>query len=110
HVQVPASRRPDPRRDCVHAVCWRVKDAFTSAERETVETRSGVIVLPLAARGVAVPAAAAGSGGGDRNGGDSAEGSRKEEACLKCGERRDDVNRAFCSFEGGGFLGQGIAS
>ncbi|CAM9581136.1 unnamed protein product, partial [Scytosiphon promiscuus] len=78
HVQIGASRRPDPRRDAVHAVCWRVKDAFTSAERETVETTSGVIVLPLstaaaaatggrrAAAGAAEawPAGGGGSGGG----------------------------------------------
>lgn len=125
-MQVGASRRPDPRRDPVHAVCWRVKDAFTSAERETVETRAGVIVLPLStATGhrAVVPGnrppdgAGRGSGGGgsgERSGdslggdgdGDGVGGSR-EEVCLKCGERRDDDARTFCTFEGGGFLGQG---
>ena len=83
HVQVGASRRPDPRRDPVHAICWRVKDAFTSAEREIVDTKSGVIVLPLSLRMREVAAgtgarpprsvsgdrAAAGGAGGDGGGG-----------------------------------------
>ena len=124
HVQVGASRRPDPRRDSVHAVCWKVKDAFTSAERETVETTAGVIVLPLSTAAARRPVVAgdrssdgagrgSGGGGGGKtrdslgDSGSGSSGSGKEEVCLKCGERRDDEARAFCTFEGGGFLGQG---
>lgn len=116
-MQVGASRRPDPRRDSVHAICWRVKDAFTSAERETVETRAGVIVLPLSTAtgrpavvsGARTPHGAVSGSGGEKSGdslGGGGGGSSKEEVCLKCGERRDGGARAFCTFEGGGFLGQ----
>lgn len=92
-MQVLANRRPDPRRDPVHAVCWKVKDAFTSSDREVVEITSGVIVLPLAL-------VTRGTGGG------SAAGPTGNAICVKCGEPRDDDARAFCTFEGGGFLGQ----
>lgn len=114
HVQIGSDRRPDPRRDAVHAVCWRVKDAFSSAEREVVETSSGVIVLPLARsfRGAMVREGSRGdvettardSGGS----GGSEDKKLKETCCLKCGEIRDDDARVYCTFEGGGFLGQGV--
>lgn len=112
HVQVGANRRPDPRRDPVHAVCWRVKDSFTSAEREVVETSAGVIVLPLAmatrgssgAESSGSGGAVAGAGGAGASGGGSGSGT----VCLKCGEARDDNARAFCTFEAGGFLGKGV--
>lgn len=111
HVQVGANRRPDPRRDSVHAICWRVKDAFTSTERETAETRSGVIVLPLptattARGGTAASGARPPGDGGGEEAGASVSGSSKHAVCLKCGEQRDDAAKTFCSFEGGGFLGQ----
>lgn len=119
HVQVGASRRPDPRRDPVHAVCWSVKDAFSSAEREVVRTRSGIIVLPLATptaalRSTVVAGASGGGSGGagtaDEPRGGAGGNSVSSEVCLKCGEvRNDDGERKFCTFEGGGgYLGQGI--
>lgn len=113
HVQVGGrgSRKPDPRQDSVHAVCWRVKDSFTSAERETVETSSGVIVLPLAtARRMAMIATDEGAKGNNEGGGCiGISGSNRgiKEVCLKCGKNRNDDERTFCTFEGGGFLRQG---
>lgn len=121
HVQVGSDRRPDPRRDSVHAVCWRVKDAFTSAEREVVEVKTGAIVLPPAetAANVGVRATIGSSRTGPGSGPTSSSGggelpgvaavSRTSQFCLKCGKGKDSadgVPGAFCTFEGGGFLGQ----
>lgn len=111
HVQVGSDRRPDPRRDPVHGICWRVKDSFTSSEQEVVETMSGAIVLPIPFRG-----ANAGRGGGQAGtptgegagiGAESGEAGAQGDTCLKCGARRtEERTGAFCTFEGGGFLGQ----
>lgn len=108
HVQVGSDRRPDPRRDPVHAVCWRVKDAFTSAERELVEIKTGAIVLPLARTERSTKAGPnAGPGGGS----DGTSGDRTLR-CLKCGKDKadaaDGTAGAFCTFDGGGFLRQGF--
>lgn len=133
-MQVGSNRRPDPRRDSVHAVCWRVKDAFTSAEREVVEIKTGVIVLPLA-RTAGAPGGSVGGGStrgvGRRSGVGTASSSsstttnsgsgpggssgpdlsrrsaapERSSCCLKCGSH-GSAPGTFCTFEGGGFLGQ----
>lgn len=122
HVQVGSDRRPDPRQDPVHGICWRVKDSFTSSDEELVETMSGAIVLPIPFRGgSARRSGGAGKGkpgvggqAGTPTGKGAGIGAEPGEArappgdtCLKCGAHRSEERAgSFCTFEGGGFLGQ----
>ncbi|CAM9334634.1 unnamed protein product [Choristocarpus tenellus] len=130
HVQVGGGdRQPDPRLDPVHAVCWSVRDSYTTSERETVHEISGIVVLPPPQRQWKRPTVAttaqggtgAGIAGLDRGmgankigvgGGRGGNGETDEESsskCLKCGAKLKDSGE-YCVFKGGGFLiggGQG---